>query len=158
MPRTKALSITLTLCTAMPTAAVAQSQSPIIYPSQSQSIEQQATDERTCRSWAQQQTGFDPSYAPHYQSPSSQGQGSVVRGAVGGAAIGVVGGAIGGDVGKGAAIGAGVGATAGLLGRARKQSQQDQANQQAQQTYNAQLAQHNRAFGACMSGRGYTVN
>lgn len=156
--RLKSLSLTLLLCVAMPAVAVAQSQAPIIYPSQSQSIEQQATDERTCRSWAQQQTGFDPSYAPHYQSPSSAGQGSVVRGAVGGAAIGAVGGAIGGDVGKGAAIGAGVGAAAGLLGRARKQNQQDQANQHAQQTYNAQLAQYNRAFGACMAGRGYTVH
>jgi len=79
------------------------------------------------------------------------------RGAAGGAALGAVGGAIGGDAGKGAAIGAGVG---GLFGgfrrmRAMEEEQAQMAN------YQAQTAQatggFNRAYGACLQGRGYTV-
>ncbi len=139
-------------------AATAQTQAPIVYPAQGQSIEQQANDERTCRTWAQQQSGFNPSYAPQYQSSSPGPGGSVIRGAAGGAALGAVGGAIGGDAGKGAAIGAGVGATVGLLGNARRQVQQDQSNQQAAAAYQAGLQQYNRAFGACMAGRGYAVS
>lgn len=158
-----AVSPTLFLAIAIVFSAVsrpssAQVQKPIVYPSQGQSIQQQARDEGECRAWAQQKTGFSPSNVPQYQSSSSAGKGRAVRGAVGGAAIGAIGGAIGGDVGKGAAIGAGIGAFAGLLGRRRQHAQIDQRNQQAQQAYNAGLANYNRAFGACMGGRGYTVS
>lgn len=121
-------------------------------------MQQQAADEGECRGWAQQRTGFNPMNVPQYQSSSYAGQGSVVRGAAGGAALGAIGGAIGGNAGRGAAIGAGVGAAIGLLDRRRQQAQVEQGNEQAQQAYNAGLAQYNRAFAACMSGRGYTVN
>lgn len=144
------------LC-AGPWLSQARAQAPIIYPSHGQSIEQQAADEAECRAWAQQQTNFNPAQAPQYQSTTDQGRGSVVRGAAGGAALGAVGGAIGGSAGKGAAIGAGVGAAGGLLGRRRHERQADQANQQAQQAYNANLTEYNRAFATCMGGRGYTV-
>jgi YMGG-like Gly-zipper len=138
------------------TFAFAQS-APIIYPSQGQSIEHQAQDEATCRSWAQQQTGFNPAYGPAYVG-SSPGGGEVARGAAGGALLGVVGGAIGGNAGKGAAIGAGVGATSGLLRKNSRQRSNEQAQRQANNQYNQQLAGYNRAFGACMQGRGYVVN
>lgn len=138
--------------------AVAQGQNPIVYPSRGQSMQQQAADEGECRGWAQQQTGFNPTNVAQYQSSTSAGQGSAVRGAARGAALGAVGGAIGGDAGKGAAIGAGVGAAAGLMGRRRQQVQVDQQNQQAQQNYNAGMTEYNRAFAGCMGGRGYTVN
>ena len=72
--------------------------------------------------------------------------------------LGAIGGTIGGDAGKGAAIGAGAGAAVGLLGRRRQRAQVEQGNEQAQQAYNAGLAQYNRAFTACINGRGYTVN
>ena len=148
----------LLLCTQLaPGIAAAQGQAPIVYPSRGQTMDQQAADEQACRGWAQQQTGFSPYNAPQYDT-SNAGQGNVIRGAAGGAALGAVGGAIAGDAGKGAAVGAGVGAAAGLLGRARQQSQQTQSNQQVQQNYSAALANFNRAFGACMVGRGYTVS
>jgi hypothetical protein len=79
------------------------------------------------------------------------------RGAAGGAALGAVGGAIGGDAGKGAAIGAGVGALFGGFRRMRamEEEQAQMAN------YQAQTAQatggFNRAYSACLQGRGYTV-
>jgi len=79
------------------------------------------------------------------------------RGAFGGAALGAIGGAIGGDAGKGAAIGAGVGALFGGFRRMRamEEEQAQMAN------YQAQTAQatggFSRAYGACLQGRGYTV-
>ena len=86
--------------------ATAQS-APFIYPSQGQSLDQQAGDEAACRSWSQQQTGFNPAQGPIYYSSSGSSGGEVIGGAARGAALGVIGGAIGGNAGKGAAIGAG---------------------------------------------------
>ncbi len=137
--------------------ATAQS-APIIYPSQGQSIDQQAGDEAACRSWSQQQTGFNPAQGPVYYGSSGSGGGEVLRGAAGGAALGAIGGAIGGRAGKGAKIGAGVGAVAGLLRKGQRKRADKQAKQQAINRYNQQLAGYNRAFGACMQGRGYAVN
>ena len=132
-------------------------QVPIIYPSKGQSLELQAQDEGACRTWAQQQTGFNPSQGPANVATSS-GSGQVLRGAAGGAAVGAIGGAIGGNAGKGAAIGAGVGAAAGLLRRGQQRRENEQAQSQANAQYNQNLANYNRAFGTCMQGRGYTVN
>jgi len=135
----------------------AMAQAPIVYPSQGQSMEQQGADEGQCRMFAQQNTGFNPSQGPAYVGSSSQG-GEMVGGAARGAALGAIGGAIGGNAGKGAAIGAGVGAAGGLMRRNRKKRDNQQAQQQANNQYNQQLATYNRAFAACMSGRGYSVN
>jgi Glycine zipper len=140
--------------------AVAASQS-YIYPDRGQNPQQQEFDRGQCYSWAVQQTGFDPANPrvaigppPMAQAP----QGGMLRGAAGGAALGAVGGAIGGDAGKGAAIGAGVGALFGGMRRMRQLEEE----QQAQQSYAAQQqaamsqghSNYDRAFGACMAGRG----
>ena len=143
----------------------AQAQDPIIYPSQGQSNEQMEKDKFECYNWAKQQTGFDPMQVPTATSPPPQQQ-SEGPGAVGGAARGAVGGlavgAIAGDAGKGAAIGAAAGGLFGGMRRndARRQNQQQQqqwANQQAA-NYANQRNNYNRAYGACLQGRGYTVN
>jgi len=144
-------------------AAVAQ---PWIYPNLGQSPQQQEFDRGQCYSWAVQQTGFDPANPriaigppPPQSAPGPDG--SMLRGAAGGAALGAIGGAIGGDAGKGAAIGAGVGGLFGGFRRMRQleEEQQMQASYQAQQQ--SAMAQgrsnYDRAFSACMSGRGYTV-
>jgi len=146
----------LTLVTAVTGHALAQ-QPPVIYPSKGQTMQQQANDEAECRGWAQQQSGFDPVTPPPATGGGSSG-GEVVRGAAGGALLGTVGGAIGGNVGKGAAIGAGVGATAGLMRKSKNKNAQKQADQQAVAAYNQRVSDYNRAFGACMQGRGYAVN
>jgi predicted lipid-binding transport protein (Tim44 family) len=155
-------------------AAAAQ---PYIYPNLGQSPQQMESDKGQCYMWAVQQTGFDPanpqvaapppppSYYPQPQQPPPPG---MFGGAMGGAALGAVGGAIGGDAGKGAAIGAGVGALFGGMRRMRWEQEQQQQQQQMrmqQQSYMAQQqgamaqgrANYERAFGACMAGRGYTV-
>ena len=162
-------ALVLSLCD----SAAAQ---PYIYPNLGQTPQQQEFDKGQCYGLAVQQTGFDPAnpqvamppppamYSGQPQAP----QGGMLRGAMGGAALGAVGGAIGGDAGKGAAIGAGVGALFGGIRRMRymeEQQQMQQQQQQQQQMYMAQqqnsLAQgranYERAFGACLTGRGYTV-
>lgn len=160
-------------CCAIPAFATAQ---PYIYPDKGQTPQQQDSDKGQCYVWAVQHTGFDPANPqaavapppqPWQQQPQAP-QGGMFRGAAGGAALGAVGGAIGGDAGKGAAIGAGVGALFGGMRRMRfeeQQQQQMQMQQQQQQRYMAQQqgaasqgrANYERAFGACMAGRGYTV-
>src|SRR5215510_2417950 len=151
---------------------------PYIYPARGQSPQQEESDKGQCYGWAVQQTGFDPAnprvttappppgYAPR---PQQSLAGGALEGGLGGGALGAVGGAIGGNAGEGAAIGAAVGGLFGLLRRARMQEEEQQQMQQherQQQAYMAQqqnaLAQgranYNRAFSACMTARGYTVN
>ena len=129
-----------------------------VYPAQGQSPDQQAADEGQCYAFAKEQTGFDPMATPTATSPAPEEEGSVVGGAARGALVGVAVGAIAGDAGKGAAIGA---ASGGLLGGMRRNStrndQEEWANQQAQ-NYQHNRDNYNRAFSACLQGRGYTVN
>ena len=139
-------------------------QDPIIYPNKGQSAEQQEKDKYECYTWAKGQTGFDPMQVPTATAPppaQEAPQGGVVRGAARGAAVGAVGGAIADDAGKGAAIGAASGALIGGMRRRDQQSQQQQAEQQwaNEQTanYANQRNNYNRAYGACLEGRGYTV-
>jgi hypothetical protein len=76
--------------------------------------------------------------------------------------VGAVGGAIaGGKAGTGAKIGA---ATGGLLGGMGAASENSRASQDYREwerreanQYAAARGKHNRAFAACMEGRGYTV-
>ncbi len=130
---------------------------PIVYPAAGQSLDQQASDEAACRTWAQQQTGVYPNQAPPGYYGNSNTGAPVLGGAARGAAIGAVGGAIAGDAGKGAAIGAGMGGTVGLMRRNQQRRQEAHANDQAMAQYQADLGAYNQAFGACMQGRGYTV-
>ena len=142
----------------MNSAALAQSQ-PIIYPAKGQSQDQMEQDKYGCYTWAKGQTGFDPMQAglAPQPPPQSQGSASPLKGAAGGAAAGAVGGAIAGDAGKGAAIGAASGAMIGGMRKRGQAQQQAAAQQQQQAAASSKKAEYNRAFGACMEGRGYTV-
>ena len=163
--RLRQLTLLIVCAIGVVLAAKASAQT-YVYPEKGQSPQQQEFDRGQCYSWAVQQSGFDPAN-PQVASaapPPSPGapQGGMFRGAAGGAALGAVGGAIGGDAGRGAAIGAGVGALFGGFRRMRwaeEQQQQQQSYQMQQQGALAQgHANYNRAFGACMAGRGYTVS
>lgn len=137
----------------------------MIYPAKGQNAEQQKKDEFECYSWAKEQSGFDPMAT--YQTTSAppeqqQTKASAGRGAVGGAAAGaVIGGVASGDAGKGAAIGAASGALFGGARRSRKgqqqQAEQEQWAQQEAQIWAQQKSNYNRAYAACLEGRGYTV-
>ena len=85
-----------------------------------------------------------------------------VRGAAGGAAVGAaVGGIAGGKAGKGAAIGAAGGGMLGGMGAAGQNRKASDDRRQWEQreaaTYAANRDRYDRAFAACMDGRGYTV-
>jgi hypothetical protein len=152
----KALLLAAAFIVLAPEFAWAQS-APIVYPAAGQSLDQQASDEAACRSYAQQQTGMYPNQAPpqYYGNPNAGAP--VLGGAARGAAIGAVGGAIAGDAGKGAAIGAGMGGTVGLMRRNQQRRQEANANDQAMAQYQADMGRYNQAFAACMQGRGYSV-
>src|SRR5438552_18699831 len=154
--------------TAQLAATCAWGQQLYIYPQRGQSFDQEAVDKAECQRWATQQTGYNPGAPAPPPTPGAP-QGGMFRGAFGGAALGAVGGAIGGDAGKGAAIGAGVGGLFGMMRRHRfmeEEQQMQQQQMQQQQSYSTQqqnsLAQgrgnYDRAFSACMTARGYTVN
>ena len=142
----------------------AYAQQSIIYPSKGQSVEQQQRDQGECMAWAQQTTGVNPTAVAqglaNQPPPQQRGplederlQGALV-GALGGAAIGAI---AGNKAGKGAAIGAVVGTVAGGVHQQQRtdaaQAQTYANQQQAQQA----LATYNRAYAACLEGRGYTV-
>ena len=145
-----------------------------VFPTNNQTATQQSADEGSCFGWAKSQTGIDPmsitpqqpaQQASSTQPASDSGAGTVVKGAAGGAVAGTAIGAIAGNTGKGAAIGATTGAFAGIAAK-RKQEQQATAQQQQAQTAAQQQAQasvaqqkatYNKAFSACMEGKGYTV-
>ena len=127
-----------------------------VFPKNGQTKEQQEQDEFSCYKWAKDQTGFDPNKAvEHAAAPAPQG--GAAKGAAKGAAVGAIGGAIGGDAGKGAAVGAGVGAAAGAHKKRKGEKQQEAAEQQAEKQQAANVEGYQRAYGACMEGKGYTV-
>ena len=131
---------------------------PIAFPAKGQTPEQQTKDQQECRQWAVQQTGVDPAKLPApAATPSQEKDRQVLRSAAAGAAIGGLGGSMGGEFGKGAGAGAAAGAVVGIVKkrRARKEAEanQQQARQQQQQT----VDQFDRAYGACLEGKGYTV-
>jgi len=153
------------------------------YPNAGQDAQQQARDSSECQQWATGQTGFRPGEPLYVQGgghgtpPPGQsgvfgrgeyGQGGGVGDAGKGAAMGALGGAIAGNAGKGAAIGALSGLFIGGVKRSNQQAEYDewqrqQAYQQQQQEqaaraqYQQRQSAWNRAFGACMSARSYTV-
>lgn len=155
-------SVRLALLAAALTAApAALAQQPVIYPSKGQSAEQQNKDQGDCYVWAKQQTGVDPAAVAQAASsqPAAPGpQGERLRGAAGGAVGGAIIGEIADDdAGKGAAVGAVVGTMAGGARQRRNQRAHQQQQQQAQQQSQQAIANYNRAFSACMEGRGYVV-
>src|SRR5215470_17729353 len=142
---------------AMMAPGLAWGQQMFVYPQRGQSPQQQSRDQGECQAWASQQSGYNPMMAQGPPPSAAAPQGGLVRGGARGAAVGAVGGAIAGDAGTGAAVGA---ATGALIGGMRRRDQQRQvaAEQQAYQNQSAQLQSNfNRAFAACMAGRGYTV-
>jgi hypothetical protein len=71
--------------------------------------------------------------------------------------MGVAVGAIAGDAGKGSAIGATAGGIGGGLRGRRDLEMQHQATANAHAAQRAQLQEYDRAYEACLTGRGYSV-
>jgi predicted lipid-binding transport protein (Tim44 family) len=162
MKRLKAVLAT-GLLSVLPAAGL-HAQELMIYPAQGQSEQQQEKDKFECYGFAKSQSGFDPMAPPTASTappPAEAPQGGAGRGAVKGGLGGALVGAIAGDTKKGAAIGA-VGG--GLLGGARSSEQRrredhnrQQWEQREAQQYSQNRNNYNRAYAACLEGRGYTV-
>jgi hypothetical protein len=138
-------------------ATVQAAQDPIVFPAKGQSNEKMESDKYACYTWSKGQTGFDPMQAPTATAPPPPAKGGAVKGAAGGALAGAAIGAVAGDAGKGAAVGA---VTGGIVGGARKQKSQKEQQQYAEQQaagYEQKRSEYNRAWSACMEGKGYTV-
>lgn len=129
---------------------------PIVYPAKNQSKDQTEKDKYACYQWAKEQTNFDPMQAPApVAAPAPQG--GAVKGAAKGAAAGAIVGAVAGDAGKGAAIGAAAGGTGGALKKRKGEKDQQAAAQNQAAAADQKRSEYNRAWGACLEGKGYTV-
>ena len=160
----KGLTIPILLVVTLVMASSVFANEFMIYPNQGQSHEQMEQDKFQCYSWAKQQTGFDPMAPPTATEPPpprEAQQGGVVRGGVRGALVGTAAGANAGDTGQGAAIGAASGALIGGMRRndqvRREEHNRQQWEQQQVQQYARGRNDYNRAYAACLEGRGYTV-
>lgn len=136
-------------------SALAYAQKPATYPAHGQSQQQQMSDDGACYAWAKQTTGIDPAVVAQTPAPAAGPTGSRVRGAARGAAAGaLVGEVSGNDAGHGAAVGATAGALAGGVRSRQQHAAQAQAAASSQQSA---MNTYWHAYGACMQGKGYTV-
>jgi hypothetical protein len=156
------------LAVAMMTIAVAcLAAKPMVYPAKGQSTEKQSKDDGECYVWAKNNSGYDPVNPPAPVAAAAVAtapktahpQGGILKGAGAGAAVGAIG---GNDVGEAAVKGAVIG---GVAQRARRRGQNEaaaapaaQPPAQPQQSSQPTSDTYLRAYTACMSGRGYTVN
>lgn len=109
------------------------------YPQRGQTAEQSNRDQYECQAWAKQQSRYDPGA----ETVRGAGAGGIL-GALGGAAAGAAIGAATGSPGRGAAIGAATGGIGGaVLGGSGAYAQSKEG--------------FDRAYAACMAGRGYAV-
>jgi len=141
-------------------SSISKSLGLYVFPPDDKDAAAQEADESACFEWAKEQTGYDPINPTQVQAAQvdQSPDGSAIVGGAKGAAAGAAIGAIAGDAGKGAAIGAVAGGLAGRRGRkVQGQQEQQQANQAADTKEKELAADYNKAFTACMEGKGYTV-
>jgi hypothetical protein len=142
-------------------------QDPIFYPAKGQSDDQLEKDNFECYKWAKKRTGFDPMKTPTTKTGQPEKE-EKVWGAGETAVVGGVGGAVVGGVaggGKGALAGGLIGTVGGaLIGGARSSDQREREEKKRKDwerreanNHARERNQYNRALGACMEGRGYSV-
>jgi len=112
----------------------------IAYPKKGQSQEQFQKDQFDCHNWAKGQTGVDPTKPQQSAAAPPPQQGGAVKGAA-----------------RGAAVGAAVGAAGGRMRQNQQNQQAAEAQQQAQAQQQQAVAQYDKAYGACLDGKGYAV-
>lgn len=141
------------------------------YPQQGQSPQQLDRDRYECSTWATQQSNFNPSapnVPPHerVQVVGGPAPGSGV--AVGAVTGGILGAAVsrprdaGAGLLLGALLGGAIGAGAEASANAQAQAAADSSANARSQAQAAQIerkaSDYRRALGACLEGRGYSVN
>jgi len=131
-----------------------------VYPQKGQSEEQTDKDKHECYKWSKENTGFDPMMAPNATTPAptvENKKGGVAKGA----AVGAIGGKVLGNSSKTTKKSAAAGAVVGGAKQGSDNKKQQQAKNDWEQkeasNYSAQRNEYNRAYGACLEGRGYSV-
>jgi hypothetical protein len=125
-----------------------------VYPQKGQSDEQLDKDKEQCHDWAVKQTGVDPvKMADQTEAAGKSGGGSLAAGA----GVGALRGAAGGDAAAGAVHGVGLAGLVRVVRARRQMEQQHDSYMQTHQEQQAQLGKYDRAYSACLEGRGYTV-
>lgn len=130
-----------------------------VYPKEGQSAEQTDKDKYECYNWAKNDTGFDPMATPRTTSAAPGGKaksGTMVKGGLGGAALG---GILSGKSGakKGALAGGLIGGVHQHQHNKQVESDRQQWEQQESANYSNNRNNYNRAYAACLEGRGYSV-
>jgi hypothetical protein len=129
-----------------------------VYPAKGQSPAQQKKDEGECHTWAAGQSKYDPTNPPKQAAappPPTTATGTTPGAGARGAARGAVAGEIiNGDASSGAAVGAVAARGASRRQNAAQAQKQEQAAVQQDQ---AGMANYQKARGACLEGRGYTL-
>lgn len=148
------LGAALVLC-----AGAVAAQDMYVYPAKNQTDEQMGRDKEECHDWAVKQTGVDPAtLAAQATSPQKGGgAGGAVAGTEMGAGGSAARGAMSGDAAGGAVQGVGVGRLVHAVRARRQMEEHQEAAAQAQQQRQTQLGKYDRAYAACLTGRGYTV-
>jgi hypothetical protein len=129
----------------------------MIFPNNDQTSDQQEQDKFACYSWAKGESGFDPMAPPTATAPPPQEQpkrGGLLRGAARGAAVG---GIVGDDAGKGAAAGAMIGGMRRQDQKRKEAAERKQWEEEQARIYAENRNRYNRAYGACLEGKNYTV-
>ncbi|MEJ0006833.1 MAG: hypothetical protein WDM77_10840 [Steroidobacteraceae bacterium] len=141
------------------------------YPQQGQTPQQADRDRYECSTWATQQSGFNPSapnVPPHERVQVVGGPAPGAGVAVGAVTGGILGAAVsnprnaGAGLLLGALLGGAIGAGAEASADAQAQSAADSNANARMQAQAAQIerkaSDYRRALGACLEGRGYSVN
>jgi hypothetical protein len=130
-------------------AAITRATELFAYPNKGQSDAQQHKDQVDCGGWAARQSGSSAAAEPEATaSPKAE------RGAGGGIAHGMLRGRMIGGAAGNSSAGAMGGGMAAIVRRRMIEKKQQQAAGQGQ---TGEQSAFNRAFKACMEGRGYTV-
>jgi uncharacterized protein YcfJ len=158
----KHIKKSLLIVTLMSATNVAIANELMIFPAKGQSAETQEQDKFSCYGWAKGQSGFDPMAVPTTTTAppkSKQGSvaGSTAKGAIGGAVLGKI---VGGNK-KSAKRGALAGGLVGGVSRSSKNSKSERKQAEWEQkeanNYANNRNSYNRAYSACLEGKGYTV-
>ena len=153
MHRTFILVCALGLACAVPARAA----EPEVYPAKGQSAQQQERDQYECHEWATKETGVDPLALAEQKLSTTPTPAHKEHGAAGSAGVGAIRGATEGDAAAGAARGFGIGRMVSVLRAKRQLREHQSADAQQTSALQDQLDKYDRAYGACLTGRGYTV-
>jgi len=158
----KQIQTVLLFAALMSAMNIATANELMIFPAKGQSAETMDQDKYTCYGWAKGQSGFDPMKVPTTTTaPPKSKEGSVAGTAVGGAVGGAVLGKVIGGNKKSAKRGALAGGLVGGVSQSSKNNKskkkQKKWEQEQASNYADNRNNYNRAYSACLEGKGYTV-